>query len=309
MTLSQKDFSKHMETHFSWGLFFKLTNLCNNFCKHCCERSGPNCEPKFIETSDIKYFLEQLKLIKNHNNFITLTGGEPMMAYTAKSDYYIPQILKYCGKNGYDVHINTNARWALSDKSEQIYSDFDEFVKNYKRKLAFHLSLDKFHEQCVDANAKFIDWIVKSKTITDVYMFFDEPDIVIKMVYKLKRDFNIDISEPLRNNSSYSIHKFSGTNKMLCIMPYQGITNMGRAKDNNIGTKEPFSKTTLYFSPFMDTENEICFDSNGYAILSSQDDDTIKTPFHDKKGKLKQLAIIKQELFNIAYQRLMAENQ
>ena len=302
MNISEKDFIRHMETHFSWALFFKLTNLCDNCCAHCCERSGPDCSPNFIELSDIKYYLEELKYISHHDNFVTITGGEPMMAYTKKSDYYIPQILKYCGQNGYDVHLNTNARWALSEKADQIYSDFDEFVKKYKKKLAFHLSLDKFHDESLEANSQFLNWAVKNTTTTDIYIFFDEVKIVLQLAYKLKHDFNIEISDPISQSSWYSAHKFKGTNKRLLLTPYQGIQNIGRAKDNHIGTKEPFSKTFLYFSPFVDTENEICFDSDGYALLSCQDNDTIKTPYRNRNGKLKQLAAIRQELFKLGYQ-------
>ena len=316
MTLSQKDFFKHMESRFTWAPFLKVTNLCNNFCAHCCERSGPNCEPKFIELDDIKYILENFKYIKNFSNYVTITGGEPTMAYTAKSRNYIPQILRYCGINGYDVYLNTNARWILSENAEKICSDFNDFVQKYKSKFLFRLSLDRFHDQAIDANAKFINWVVKNENIPDertgIYMFFDKSDIIDKLLYKLACEYDIKISDPIyvnKNPSWCSIHKLNGTEKMLCITEYQGIVNIGRAKDNNIATKQPFSKTEIYFSPFIDTDNEICFDSNGYAMLSANDDDTIKTPYHSKRGKVKPIHIIKQELFDQAYKCLCSENQ
>lgn len=313
MIKTQKEFFKFLETRFTWAPFLKVTNLCNNCCAHCCERSGPDCEPKFIELADIKYILEQFKYITHFNNNVTITGGEPTMAYFAKSPYYIPQLLKYCGKNGYDVYFNTNARWTLSDKAEQIYSDFNEFIRKYNRELYFRLSLDKWHEQCIDANAELINWVVKNKNMPDkrtgLYMFCDDVDIVEQLMIKLKTKFEIDLPEHVPNPKSYPVYKFQGTNKLLCLMPYQGITNMGRAKDNHIATKEPFSKTELYFSPLIDKDNDICFDSNGYALLSANDDDTVKTPYRDNKGRIKHINEIKQELFSIAYQCLCSENQ
>ena len=129
--------------------------------------------------------------------------------------------------------------------------------------------------------------------ITDTNIFAD----------KVMTDTAIGLLSAIEN------HKLNGTEKMLCITEYQGIVNIGRAKDNNIATKQPFSKTEIYFSPFIDTDNEICFDSNGYAMLSANDDDTIKTPYHNKRGKVKPIHIIKQELFDQAYKCLCSENQ
>jgi len=314
MIVSNQEFFKHLETRFTWAPFLKLTYLCDNECEHCCERAGPNCEPKFIELVDIKNILEQFKYIKNFSKYVTLTGGEPMMAYVAKNEHYIPTILKYCGKNGYDVSINTNAHWTSWDCAGKIYSDFDEFVKKYNNRLTFHLSLDKWHRNPVESNAKFLNWIVKNNTIsadrTNLYMFFDGPEIVIQLIMKLKTDFDLELlPEPVLQTKFFSLHKFSGTDKTLCIMPYFGIDNLGRARDNGLATKELFSKTDIYFSNRSDPDKEICFDANGIATLCACDDDTIKTPYYEKNGKMKNLAVIKRELFDMAYKAYSQENQ
>ncbi|MEE1111226.1 MAG: radical SAM protein [Alphaproteobacteria bacterium] len=310
---SQEEFIKHLETRFTWGPFLKITNLCNNFCPHCCERSGPNCDPKFIELSDLKHILQDFKHIKNFSNAVTITGGEPTMAYTAKSRHYIPQLLKYCGKNKYDVYFNTNARWTLSDQADMIYSDFEEFIKSNKQMLAFRLSLDKYHTDALNANATFANWILKNKTInqnrTHLYMWHDSSEILQEFYTILQNKFNITPPQEIGTIGGNTCCKFPESNKLICTMPYQGITNMGRAKDNKIATKEPFSKETLYLSPFIDPNNDICFDSNGYAILNANDNDTIKTEYCDKNGKIKNINQIKQELFNIAYYYYLMEQQ
>ncbi len=314
MLLTYSDFCKHLETKFTWSPFLKTTFLCDDRCQHCCECAGPDREQKFIELTDIKYILEQFKNIKNFKNIVTITGGEPMMAYTKKSEHYIPTLLKYCGKNRYDVCLNTNANWTLDKNAEQIFSDLEEFVVKYKRKITFFLSLDNWHKNAVNANAEFVNWIAKNNKIADkyadTYILFDHPDITEPFINKLAEEYNVVLTEIITDNPlNGSIFKFKDITKRFCFMMYNGITEMGRAKENNIATQKPFSKTEIYFSPYTNTENEICFDCNGNAMLSACDDDTIKTPYHDKNGKMKSLATIKQELFNMAYQRYLSENQ
>lgn len=313
MILSREDFFKHLESHFQWSPFIKVTNLCNNNCAHCCERSGPNCPPVFINQSDIREILTQFKSVKNFLNTVTITGGEPMMSYSANSDYYIPQILTNCAKQGYETYLNTNARWTLDKNSEKIFSDLSyHFSKFKKHKLYFRLSQDSFHTYPTESNTEFIKWFINNPNTTfpnsGLYMFYDTNQNKEKLFKNLIKKYNIRFIQ-IHDSGTNQIYRHDRSNHFFCIMPYQGIQDMGRAKDNHISTRKMFTKHELFFAPYIDPEQEICFDSYGYALLSACGDDTIKTPYHDANGKLKPINKIKNELFNMAYDAYLFESQ
>ena len=313
MILSRNDFFKHLESHFQWSPFIKVTNLCNNTCAHCCERSGPNCPAVFINQSDVKEILSQFKTVKNFLNVVTITGGEPMISYSAHSDYYIPQILTHCAKQGYETYLNTNARWTLGENSEKIFSDLSNHLSRFnKNKLYFRLSQDSFHTNSTQSNTEFINWFINNQNtcfpVSGLYMFYDTNQNKEKLFITLAEKYHIRFI-PICESATNQIYKHDHSNHLFCTMPYQGIQDMGRAKDNHISTRRMFTKHELFFAPYIDPEQEICFDASGYALLSACGDDTIKTEYRNADGKLKPINKIKNELFNKAYDAYLFESQ
>ena len=311
MILTYEQFIKHLDTRFTWSPIFKVTNLCNNNCAHCCERSGPTCPIQFIPSSDIKNILTQFKGIKNFLNVVTITGGEPTMSYYTHQEYYIPQILKHCAKSGYEAYLNTNAHWTTGPHADQIFADLSNHILKFnKHKLYFRLSQDSFHNNATESNTEFIKWFSSNKNTqqphSGLYMFFDTPAKFQELKTNLHKKYNIRLTQ-IHTIAGSTIYQINKSNHVLCAMQYQGIQDMGRAHDNKISTQRPFTKTELFFAPYVDPEQEICFDASGNALLSASGNDTIKTPYYDKNGNIKTLSQIKTELFKSAYNAYLQE--
>lgn len=311
--LTRDNFIKYMDSRFQWVPFFKLTNLCNFSCMHCCEKSGPNADPAFIRISDIKAILDTFSKSPRTMKIATITGGEPMTAYDKVSDNYIPNVLSAAAKRGYIIELKTNGAWAIGKKSEQIFSDINNILVKYpKIIMAYHLSLDKYHPYSDITTARIIKWFVENKNVIPdslIHIFYDDyhrlADMMVDMAGRdnILVDFEADTPEKFK---SLPIWKIRDHNRFLCTEQYHCIDNIGRAKDNNIGTK---TTGLLDILNSTDTVKPIMFDAVGNATLFACNDFGITTPYHDKNGNVKKLFKIKSELFAAAYRQYLIESQ
>lgn len=302
-----------MELKFRWAPFFKLTNMCDYCCAHCCEKSGPNAEPKFIPVADIKYILDMFIKSPTNVNIAIFTGGEPMTAYDKVSPHYIPTLISAAIKCGYMIELKTNGGWTLGKNANQIFSDLNSIYVKYPQSIiGYHLSLDKFHPNSDITTANIIKWFVENKNMTYmnlVHIFYDDyhrlADMLVDMAGRdnILVDYDVTLPECFK---SIPLWKKRGHNKYIYPQPYGGIDKVGRAKDNNIGN---ISTSLTQIILDKETIRPIQFDANGVATLFACNDFGITTPYHDNKGRIKNLNQIKSELFNAAYRQYMIESQ
>lgn len=311
--LNQNEFIKYMEQKFRWAPFFKLTNLCDYCCAHCCEKSGPNAEPKFIPIADIKYILDMFIKSQKSVKIAIVTGGEPMTAYDKVSPHYIPTLMSAAIKRGYMIELKTNGAWTLGKNAGQIFSDLNSIYAKYPKSIiAYHLSLDKFHPKSDITTANIIKWFAENQNISYmniVHIFYDDyhrlTDMLVDMAGRdnILVDIHAQIPEKLK---AMPLWKIRDHEKYIYPELYSGIDNVGRAKDNNIGNR--YTGLTQIING---NENikPIQFDANGFATLFACNDFGIRTPYRDNKGRIKNLTQIKSELFNTAYSQYMTEMQ
>lgn len=309
--LTKNEFLQYMEQKFRWVPFFKLTNMCDYCCAHCCEKSGPNAAPKFIPIADIKYILDMFIKSPKTEKIAIFTGGEPMTAYDKNSSHYIPTILSAATKLGYMIELKTNGGWTLGKNADKIFNDLNSiYVKYPKSIIAYHLSLDKFHPNSDITTANIIKWFVENPNISYmnlIHIFYDNYNRFVDMLVDMAGrdnilvDNNTPIPEKLKPMPLWKIRDYE---KYIYPQPYSCIDNIGRAKDNNIGNRH-----TNLIKIIHGNENirPIQFDANGNAILFACHDFDITTPYRDNKGKVKNLNKIKSELFNSAYYQYMIE--
>ncbi len=309
--LTHQEFCYWLDNNFSWAPFFKITNLCNFCCAHCCERSGPNAEPTFIPLEDVNAIMEQFKYVKNTMPVAFISGGEPMMAYKYKA-YYIPQIMKIIARAGFAVELKTNAGWVLDNNADVIFNDLTymsfKFPKTF---VSYHLSLDKFHPQSHKTTIEFLRWYYNNKTLSEranVHLFFDTPELVTNMFVDLDKEYNIQLdlqAKPSKECELVGANMFAGKNKYIKIEPYHGITKRGRAMDNDIATKDAPSVVQNFGTP--GSTHAIAFDNNGMAYFDCAGD-VVKTPYKNERGRIKKIEQIKKELFGMLYQKYISEN-
>lgn len=309
--LTAQEFYYYMDNNFTWAPFFKITNLCNYCCAHCCERSGPGAVPTFIPLADVHTIIEKFKYVKNTMPVAFISGGEPMMAYNV-APYYIPQIMKMLAREGFAVELKTNAGWTLGDNADTIFKDLTymsfKFPKTF---VSYHLSLDKFHPQSHKTTLEFLRWYYNNNVLSpraNVHLFFDSPEPVTNMFIDLDKQYNIQLD--LNATPSYECAKiganmFAGKNKYIKIEPYHGITNRGRAMDNKIATRDAPSVVQNFGQ--IGTTHAIAFDNNGMAYFDCAGD-VVKTPYKNERGKIKTIEQIKKELFGMLYQKYISEN-
>ena len=307
--LSRDEFCYWLDNNFSWSPFFKITNLCNYCCAHCCERSGPNEAPTFIPIADVRTIISDFKYSKNAMPIAIVSGGEPMMAYKY-APHYIPQIMNTLNKAGFAIEVKTNAGWVLGDDADKIFADQEAFfAKNRRAYFAYHLSLDKFHPLSLKTTVQFIKWYYENDNLSPkatVHLFYDDPKFVTDTFIKLADDYNIMLDMQRKPDNEFAkigANLFAGKEKYIVVAPYTGIDNRGRARDNGIATKQ---NTILKSFAKAGETHAITFDNNGRTYLDCASD-RVAVPYKNNRGKIKSIAHIKKELFNGLYDKYVAE--
>ena len=309
--LSAQDFYYYMDNNFTWAPFFKITNLCNYRCAHCCERSGPNETPKFIPLADVRTIIDQFKSVKNTVPVAFVSGGEPMTVYKY-IPYYIPQIMKTLARAGFAVEVKTNAGWVFDENANVIFQDLTDFSNKFKKTfVSYHLSLDKFHPQSHKTTVEFLRWYYNNdnlSTQTSIHLFYDTPEMVTDMFLDLDKQYNINLdlnTQPTGVYGTIGANLLRGKNKYIKIEPYHGITNRGRAMDNKIATRNAPSVVQNFGTP--GETHAIAFDNCGMSYFDCAGD-VVKTPYKNERGKIKTIEQIKKELFGLLYKKYIDEN-
>lgn len=309
--LTAQEFYYYMDNNFTWAPFFKITNLCNYRCAHCCERSGPDAAPTFIPLADVRAIIDQFKSVKNTMPVAFISGGEPMVVYK-HIPYYIPQIMKTLARAGFAVELKTNAGWVFDDSADIIFQDLTDFSGKFpKTFVSYHLSLDKFHPQSRRTTVEFLRWYYDNDALsrnTNVHLFYDTPELVTDMFVDLDTQHNIQLNMNKKAVGEYAkigANILGDKEKYIKIEPYHGITNRGRATDNKIATRDAPSVVQNFGTP--GKTHAIAFDNCGSAYFDCAGD-VVKTPYKNERGKIKTIEQIKKELFKMLYSKYIAEN-
>ncbi len=170
-----------IHTPIKFTVHFFLTTYCNAFCQHCLMSAGPHQPKNFMKLSDILFYFDQFDQEPNFSRSIGFNGGEVMTAYKHYSADYIPNLIQECVNRNYRLDIRTNSLWTEDNTINSIvWESLDNIdFSNYKKKIKFSLSVDKFHSN-EDANMKLISRICNSELREyfdfDAYVIPDNPN-------------------------------------------------------------------------------------------------------------------------------------
>lgn len=310
--LTLKDFCNFLNSSITWQLFIKTTNLCNLKCVHCCECSGPNESASFIPLSDVRTITDNFKREKHTYPVVAISGGEPMTAYKYKP-YYIPQLIKIFVKQGLNIELKTNAVWTTQPGADAIFNDLTEFSVKYPDIYTiYHLSLDSFHANANKCVSEFVRWYHDNDKLsqkTCIHVFFDKDDNMIDMLMNLAKQYNIMLdtkNNPTNEFSKLHAKKFLNKNKYIVFEPYNGISNLGRAKQNHIATHS-IDTIQKSFLEKVQNSHSLTFDNRGLAFIDCLAS-MASTPYKDARGRIKPMSIIKRELFEILYKQYLMEH-
>lgn len=166
-----------MTTHDEWlkiwkaseianACLIRVTNQCDQKCKHCSSRSGPECIGQM--TVDM---CEKINIWTPCGVFFNVMGGE----FSVLDNY--PELLLALVKNKRHIRLVTNGFWAHQDPDK--FLDTLKKIKNETtcQKIEITVSSDIFHrpEQSKHAITLLMD--NKDWLMTDTTVGFDTKDV------------------------------------------------------------------------------------------------------------------------------------
>ncbi len=117
-------------------LWFNTGTLCNISCKGCYIESSPkNKELQYLDLSDIKKYINEIRTLNLNTKLIGFTGGEPFL------NPNIISMLNYVLENNFKVLLLTNAMKPMLNKAREL--------KNISKKhnLQVRVSIDHYQKK------------------------------------------------------------------------------------------------------------------------------------------------------------------
>ncbi|MBO7509344.1 MAG: radical SAM protein [Alphaproteobacteria bacterium] len=295
-------------------LVFKTTNWCWNRCAHCCESSGPDAPRTFIPKSVIIDYTAQAAADPMFSKHVIFTGGEIMSAYKFAEERYVPDILNFALDKKLGVDIKTNAGWAGTPIGEQIFRDIENVIRrqrpkivtsnNSNRQFPLHvsLSLDRFHNDSIKRNFKFIEHFANKKIngarlVARISSFTFDDEMFSELLQQL-HNAGIRVDTATIINSETGQKKegnlFSVNNNM--VLEYGNSATLfdgGRAKNIAGAYHNPIPQFNFLTDDF---QVLVAFDSFGNVTLGENSGKKISVPWRDANGNARPMTDIRKDL-------------
>ena len=296
-------------------LVFKTTNWCWNKCPHCCESSAPNNPKTFISEQVIKGYIKQATNDKRFSRAVVFTGGEITSAYKFVDRHYVPNIINYALNMGCSVDIKTNAGWVNSPLATQIYADIENIVKKrapskksklqtlYEIPFQVSLSLDRFHNDALARNFKFIEHFAKTELGASfrihVSSFDADSGMFDELLFRLKKS-GIKVTEMflLGENTDEAKPVYGLNGNVIIQYGCADLFSGGRARD----IKNAYNVPAPQFS-FLNPDFDclMAFDSMGMVSLGENCGPKIVCNWRDDNGNPHELQPILNCLVDTTY--------
>lgn len=140
-------------------LWINTGTRCNLSCQNCYIESNPtNDRLVYIQTDEVKAYLDEIKDQNLGTKEIAFTGGEPFL------NPDMIDIISLCLKRGFEVIVLTNAYMVINRYKKALV----ELNKSYPTKLLMRVSLDHYSKEVHDnergpgtfeATLKNIKWL------------------------------------------------------------------------------------------------------------------------------------------------------
>ncbi|MBE6456458.1 MAG: radical SAM protein [Alphaproteobacteria bacterium] len=245
--------------HNKISFAIKNTNWCNLKCAHCSECSGPHVAPNIMPLDKVEQYIGEFCAMPLPKwEYMVFTGGETMAPYFMKQYEYIPQCLEIAGRAGLAPFIKTNGVWGTDDAlRRRILNDCANAAIKNNTMTSMDVSIDEFHNT-VPAVARIIQEIVSSEHLARcVRVSISGLDTL-----KSHAQFNYLIAYLKAHN----IHVFPSGNTFIAARETIGtkilfdfgtpVSQMGRAKQNNIGEVRPDGSSDAVWGNCLQIDNE-----------------------------------------------------
>ncbi|MCL2439961.1 MAG: hypothetical protein FWD15_05650 [Alphaproteobacteria bacterium] len=277
------------------AVMFSITWHCNLACGHCGYSCSPKCAKEFMPKEHILYYLGQIA--KNPDFKKTgyvISGGEPTTVYD-----YDPNYMRDIYKSGLEHllggNIKTNGWIAKSPHYGRFIDDLADVFEALPRAFCVELSADQYHDN-FDENALIMTELytnprlqgMRSRLVCNFdYMLNNAGRWAETGIYDIKSN-----GEKIGNTALYS---------------WENIDRTGRGK-KIAGARAYEWKHEFYNMNFPGDEWDpgvgFHFIPGGKIALEIGFDISIAIPYIAPDGRLKPLALLRRELFDLAEKRL-----
>ena len=281
---------------FPYTLVFKTTHFCWYNCAHCCENAGAHQPKLFMPADVIKNYLDAASNDSMFSREVVFTGGEIMSAYKFAEQGYVKDILNYALDRNMSVNIKTNAAWTRAGFGNQIFDELADIAAAHKpHRLQVSLSLDNFHQNAVDNNARFISEMASRKVPIGVHIsglkgkFHVAPD----EVYAKVRARGIPLREIALICDDGFMPCIMAGDKVVILTSQGELFQAGRAEKMDGALHQETPEFT-----FLTRCNHVlmAFDNAGKVTLGEAARRKISTPWRTKNGTLRSIEDIRAEL-------------
>lgn len=245
----------------------KITNWCNMNCTHCSEYSNAQIAPNIMPLDKVEKYIGEFNAIPMDKwEYMVFTGGEAMAPYYHKQTEYIPKCLDFAGQLKMAPFIKTNGAWGINDTMRtKILRDCAGAAYRNDILSSLDISVDEFHNN-TKAVVKIINDVVRSDYLA--------PAVRISLVGLNTRKSRVDFAnliETLRQTGLKVEWRQDGL--LVVTVPgvrgvrlyydlWTNVANVGRAKDNALGTYTPNGQ------PDFQTGHCFQIDNNDIATLN-----------------------------------------
>lgn len=266
--------------HTQYVLVFKTTNYCDLQCPHCCECSGPNNPRNFIPANIVCNYLDQAHSDPSFSNNVVFTGGEIMSAYRFGPADYVPTLLNHSLDLGVGTDIKTNAAWVRGEHAPKILSDLHNIsVKHKPYALHMSLSLDRYHKDALENNARLIAGLADRQISVNTSGFENHVDMFPALIERIKSR-NVSAEEVWIGNPENMRSAVLVGGKLLLTQSKATLFNGGRAQNMDWAKETEFPQ----FKFICESGVLIAFDCAGRVTLGENSGRKISTKWRTARG-------------------------
>ena len=310
MTIKEH-YTNFMNTHFPvsrlvatqpYVVIIKATNYCWYKCAHCCEKSGPDQPRKYIPIESVRGIIDNVTADPSFTRHFVFTGGEIMTIYQMGDTKYVKNVLDYSLGHNCDADIKTNAAWTRTTFGQRIFDDLaDVSNKHTPYMLQVSLSLDKFHKNAVENNARFIAEMAQRESKIIVHLsgldgrWYVTPDVI----YDELKKYGIKLEGAFgTNNNQTKIFPTQCANESVVIIHDTGtLFDGGRGADICGATRQPTPQFQI-----INNNDQLLFayDSMGRLTVGEAGFRKIGTRWANANGTIRDMADIRRCLMKSA---------
>jgi len=245
------------DTKISFAI--KNTNWCNLKCAHCSECSAPDIAPNIMPLHRVEKYIGEFNAMPIPRwKYMVFTGGEAMAPYFHNMPEYIPTCLDVAASYRMAPFVKTNGLWGADDNMRwKILHDFARVAYRREILMSMDISVDEFHNNLTAVN-KIINDVVRSDYLA--------PAVRLSLVGLNTHKSRLQFSQLLNGLYAAGLYVRPDVCMVKLGVPgvrdvkvfhdfFTNVSNVGRAKENNLGKYVPDGQPDIITGHCMQIDN------------------------------------------------------